>query len=61
VGLFFLTVIITIMEDLGLFFLATINIISGGIYLRNSSLTKDEISALWSLLACYTSNLSLLP
>jgi len=60
-------------ESLGLFFFTAINIIGGEIYLHffswcndekersNNSLTKDEISTFWSLFACCTINLSLLP
>jgi hypothetical protein len=42
VGLFFSYCIITIMEDLFVFFLTTISIINGGIYLRSLSWCSDE-------------------
>jgi hypothetical protein len=42
VGSFILTAIITIMEDLGLFFLCIISIIDGEIYLCFISLCNDE-------------------
>ncbi len=41
-GSFFLIAIITIMEGLGSFFLATISIVGGGIYLCFLSLCNDE-------------------